>query len=80
MGTGLYSTVCCHGDHIDLAILCREQYDNAFAKLILELVAQISQAIHIHTVYAGCQKFRTLHFHHLIEYIAQCGLCHFCLQ
>ena len=80
MGTGLYSTVRCHSDHIYLAVLCGKQYNNTFAKLILELVAQVSQAIHIHTVYAGCQKFRTLHFHHLIEYIAQCRLCHLCLQ
>ena len=80
MGTGLYSTVCCHGDHIDLAILCREQYDNAFAKLILELVAQVSQAIHIHTVYAGCQKLCSLDFHCLIHDIAQCGLCHLGFQ
>ena len=80
MGTGLYSTVCCHGDHIDLAILCREQYDNAFTKLILELVTQVSQAIHIHTVYAGCQKLCSLDFHCLIHDIAQCGLCHLGFQ
>ena len=54
MGTGLYSTVSCHSDHIYLTVLCRQQYDNAFTKLALELVAQVSQAIHIHTVYAGC--------------------------
>ena len=62
-----------------LAVYGACQHDNAFAQLLLQLVTQIPQTVHIHAVYSGCQNLDAANLLYLIHHVAQSILRHLAL-
>ena len=66
---------CCigsHRDQVDLTVRIGSQYDHTICHLILQLISQITQTIHIYAVYSLCQELYALHFFDIVIHTAQC--------
>ena len=71
MGALVHRTLCCHGNHVHLAVLVGDQHHDALDQLLFQLVAQLPQTVHIHSGNFRCQQLHTLYFLHLIHHVAQ---------
>ena len=61
-------------------VLIGKKDDNALSQLPFQLVSQIPQAVHIHTLHAGGEEFDSLYLFHLIHDVSQGILRRLCLQ
>ena len=75
----LHSPFCRCDHQADLAAVCGCQNDHALSQLLLELVTQVAQSVHIHSVQLSREEFHSGHFPYLVQDIP-CGiLCHLAL-
>ena len=76
----IHSTLCCHGKKAYFAIFGRCQNYHTFTQFFFQLIAQVTQSIHIYAINGRCQNFHTFYFHNLIHNISQRILSHLTLQ
>ena len=76
----LHRCIGCHRDQADLAVTLGSNHNNAFAELLLQLITEITQSVHVNTCDACSKKFHALHFLYLIHNIAKCILGRFTLK
>ena len=74
MGTLPNGILCRHGHHADLPVLVGEQQDDTAAHLLLELVAEVAQAVHVHTGDSRRQELHAADVGDLVHDITEGGL------
>ena len=70
----LHRCIGCHGNQVYLSVTIGCDHYDTLTDLVLQLVTEITQTIHIHTGYAGCQKLHTFDILDLIHHIPKCIL------
>ena len=69
-----------HGCHqADFSVCHGCDQHNAFTDLLAELVAKVTQTIHVYTLYLCRKELHAVYFAYLIHYVAQRILCQLAL-
>ena len=71
MGSLCHGFFRCHRHQVYFAVLFRSEYNYALSQLFLQLIAQLTESVHIHVIRFGCQQPDTPDLFYLIHYIAQ---------
>ena len=74
MGTLLDDIIGRHGHQADLAVLFGDEQDHAAAQLLLELVAQVAELVHVDILDCGRQELDAVDHLDLVHDIAQSAL------
>ena len=80
MSALFHSAVSCHGQKAYLAVFAGSKDNHALAQLLFQLVAQVTETVHIHVSQFCCEKFHAFDLLYLIHNIAQSILCKLALQ